>query len=1035
MARAGQTRDARMAGFVHLHTHSYYSLLDGCSSPQDLAQAAAQAGMTALALTDHNALYGAVEFYDACLQVGVQPIIGMELTLDGSDSALEVRDSLVLLVRNLEGYANLCRLSSALQTQPDREAVLQRGLALRELEGRTGGLIALSGGPRGRIDRLIRAGRLRQAETVAATWTDVFGKDDVYVELQIQAPGDDVTAASLTALAARLGVGTVATNNVHYLTPDAASQCRLLNALHALQPLEQMPPRLGLNLAAAEEMAETFAEFPEALANTAAIAERCQLELPLGRPIFPEIELPPDQTAGDVLRAQATAGAEQCYGSLDDAQRSRLEYELTTVDSLGYAPLFLIVADVVQYAHEQGIPVNLRGSAAGSLVAYCLGISAVDPIALDLYFERFLNPERRDPPDIDLDLCSRRREEVIRYIYGRFGQDRVATICTYARLRARSAWREVAKAFRIPQARIDAVAGQVPRYWHPGMGPEVEAAKEGLLAAAQDDREREALEAAWALDGHPRHLSVHPGGVVIAPGPLTDLVPVQLAAKGVIITQYDLHSIERLGLVKIDLLGIRALTVVAESIELVRRRQADFSREAIPDGDAATGDLLARADTIGCFQTESPGMRRTLRELGSRSLEDVTVALALYKPGPLRGGLKDAFVRRHRGEEPARYLHPALIPILESTHGVVLYQEQVLRIAHELAGFSLGEADRLRRAIAHLGHGDEMLPLREGFIERVGQVSGVPPEVAARLWEMMASFAGYGFLKAHAASYAAVAYQTAYLKAHQPAEFMTALMRNWGGYYPWRVYLGEARRMGLEVRPPHVNHSGRRFRLEYGADGRAVLWMGLGQVRELTRKTIAAILDARQHGRFLSLDDLLRRASPRLAEMENLIKAGGLDGWGTGRKALLADLGVRSPSAPLQLALPLTWAGEATEHDDTPAEKLVLELEMLGWPVSAHPLQPFARDLAARGVVHSDALARHAGDKVTVAGARLGLWGERRGRVVLEDEAGFLIVKVPPGRHLPAGPMGRLGPYQVTGRVQLDRAGEATITAERVEAL
>jgi DNA-directed DNA polymerase III PolC len=1028
-----------MAGFAHLHTHSYYSLLDGCSSPHDLAQAAAQAGMRALALTDHDALYGAVEFYDACLQVGIKPIIGMELTLDGRDSALGIgddeRDSLVLLACNLEGYANLCRLSSALQTQSDREGALQRGLALRELEGRTGGLVALSGGQRGRVERLIRAGRPHQAEAVAAIWTDIYGRDGFTIELQIREAGDDVIAASLAALAGRLRVGTVATNNVHYLTPGAARQCRLLNALQALQPVVQMPSRQGLHLAAAEEMAATFANFPEALANTAAIAERCQLELPLGRPIFPEVELPPGQTAGEVLRAQATAGAEQRYGALNDTQRRRLEHELNTVDSLGYAPLFLIVADVVRHAQEQGIPVNLRGSAAGSVVAYCLGISAVDPIALDLYFERFLNPERRDPPDIDLDLCSRRREEVIRYIYRRFGKDRVATICTYARLRARSAWREVAKAYSIPPARIDAVAGRIPRYWHPGMGPEVEAAKEEVLAAAQDDREREALAAAWALDGHPRHLSVHPGGVVIAPGPLTDLVPLQLAAKGVIITQYDLHSIERLGLVKVDLLGIRALTVVAESVQLVRHRQPDFSREAIPDGDAATGDLLAVADTIGCFQTESPGMRRTLRELGSRTLKDVTAALALYKPGPLRGGLKDAFVRRHRGEEPARYLHPSLIPILESTHGVVLYQEQVLRIAHELAGFSLGEADRLRRAIAHLGHGDEMMPLREGFIERVGQVSAVPPDVAARLWEMMASFAGYGFLKAHAASYASVAYQTAYLKTHYPAEFMTALMRNWGGYYPWRVYLGEARRMGLEVRPPHVNHSGRRFRLEYRPDGRAVLWMGLGQVRELTRKAIAAILDARREGRFQSLDDLLERARPRLAEVENLIKAGGLDGWGAGRKALLADLGVRSPGAPLQLALPLTWAGEAGESEETLAEKLSMELEMLGWPVSAHPLRPFAEDLAARGVVRSDVLARHGGDRVTVAGARLGLWGERRGRVVLEDEAGFLVVQMSQDQHLRDGSMGKLGPYRVTGRVQLDRAGEATITAERVEAL
>jgi DNA polymerase III alpha subunit len=428
-------------------------------------------------------------------------------------------------------------------------------------------------------------------------------------------------------------------------------------------------------------------------------------------------------------------------------------------------------------------------------------------------------------------------------------------------------------------------------------------------------------------------------------------------------------------------------------------------------------------------------MRRTLRELGSRTLKDVTVTLALFKPGPLRGGLKDAFVRRHRGQEPARYLHPTLEPILKSTYGVILYQEQVLRIVHELAGFTPGEADRLRRAIAHLGHGDEMLPLRDDFVKQVGQVSGIPPDVAARLWEMMASFAEYGFLKAHAASYAAVAYQTAYLKAHYPAEFMTALMRTWGGYYPRRVYLGEARRMGLELHPPHVNYSGRRFRLEYQPDGRAVLWMGLGQVRELTRKTIAAILDTRREGLFQSLDDLLQRAGPRLAEVENLIKAGALDGWGEGRKALLASLKGRAPSAPLQPALPLTWADEATEGDDTLAEKLIMEIEMLGWPVSAHPLQPFARELAAQGVVRSDALARHPGDRVSVAGARLGLWSERRGRVVLEDEAGFLVVHAPPGRRLPPGSMGKLGPYLVVGRVQLDRAGEATVLAERVEPL
>ncbi len=1036
-----------MDGFVHLHVHSYFSLLDACNSPVALAEAAARASMPALALTDHDALYGAIEFYTACHSVGVLPILGMELTIDVGQETPEsgsrgprrhdvpALDSLVLLAVDLEGYANLCRLSSALQTQPDREAALRYGLPLTELEARTGGLIALSGGKRGRLEALVRAGQTADARALATALAERFGPDRYYVELQIHDPSDVGTATSLAGMARRLGLETVATNNVHYLDAEGAAQCRLLSALSTLQPLERMPPRQGLHLASATEMSSLFAGFPQAVANTVAIAERCRLELPLGTPVFPAIDLPPGRTAGDLLRAQALAGAERCYGVVNETVRARLDHELGIIEGMGYAPLFLIVADVVRYAHEQGVPVNLRGSAASSLVAYCLGISPVDPIALDLYFERFLNPERSDPPDIDLDLCSRRRDEVVRYIYRRYGEDRVATICTYARLRARSAWREVAKAYRLPQDRLDDVARQIPRFWHPGMGPEVEDAKARLLALARDDSERDALAAAWALDGHPRHLSVHPGGVVIAPVPLTDLVPLQLAAKGVIITQYDLHSIEKLGLVKIDLLGIRALTVVAESIELVQRHEPTFSREAIPDSDPASGDLLARADTIGCFQTESPGMRRTLLELGARSVEDVTISLALYKPGPLQGGLKDAFVRRHRGQEPTHYLHPALEPVLRRTHGVVLYQEQVLRIVHELAGFSLGEADRFRRAIGHLGRGDEMLPLQDEFVRRVEQVSGIPVTIAERLWELLFSFAGYGFLKAHAASYAAVAYQTAYLKAHYPAEFMTAVLRNWGGYYPQRVYLGEARRRGLDVRPPHVNHSGHRFELEFQADGHAVLWMGLGQVRELTRKSIGAILQARRVHPVTSLDDLLRRARPRPAEAENLIQAGALDGLGPGRKALLAQLKGRLPGSPLQLALPLSWAEEPAEEDFTLAEKLAQEAAMLGWPVTAHPLEPFSGELATAGVTRSEALAAQAGERVTVAGARMSLWGERRGHVALEDETGMFSVRLPAGRRLLPGTLGKLGPYQVQGRVQAGRGPVITILAERVNPL
>ncbi|MGD8464543.1 MAG: DNA polymerase III subunit alpha [Anaerolineae bacterium] len=1014
-----------MSPFAHLHVHSYYSLLDGCASPADLARAAAQAGMPALALTDHNALYGAIEFYDACYQAGLKPILGMELSLDLGMQDLP--SSVVLLAQDLEGYANLCRLSSALQTGPDREASLQRGLHLGELEGRMDGLIVLSGGKQGLLDQLLRAGHREDAEAVASGWAERVGRDRFFVELQIQTPDDLGMAKALTALGRRLGLATVATNNVHYLHPDDVDRCQLLAAMNSLQSLAETPSRPNLHLASPEELAVAFAGFPEALANAAAIAGRCQVGLPLGSPIFPEIDLPPGRTPEAELRRQALGGAAQRYGDLDERIHDRLDREIATIEGMGYTPLFLIVADIVRYAKEQAIPVNLRGSAAGSLVAYCLGLSAVDPLALGLYFERFLNPGRRDPPDIDLDICSRRREEVIRYVYHRFGQERVATICTYARLRARSAWREVAKAYRLPQARIDAIAKQIPRRWHPGMGSEIEEAKERLLATIEDGREGQALRAAWALDGHPRHLSVHPGGVVIAPGPLTDLVPLQRAAKGVVITQYDLTGIERLGLVKIDLLGIRALTVVADSVESAQSQKPGLSATSIPDGDPATGELLARAATIGCFQIESPGMRRTLRELGTRTLEDLTVTLALFKPGPLRGGLKDAFVQRHRGKEPVRYLHPSLQTILESTYGVILYQEQVLRIAHELAGFTLEEADQLRRAIAHLGHGDEMVPLRDQFLERIEQGSGIPPGAARRLWDMMFSFAGYGFLKAHAASYAAVSYQTAYLKANFPAEFMTAILRSRGGYYPQRIYLGEARRLGLILRPPHINQSGRTFKMVSGLEGQAVLWMGLGQIRELTRRTMAEILQARRDGPFASLDDLLQRARPRQAEAENLVKAGALDGLGSGRKAMLAELESRKPGAPLQLALP--WARSEAE-DDTELERLALEVEMLGWPVSTHALAPFAGRLAEQGVTSSDRIAAQAGRRITVAGARMGLWRENRGRITLEDETGLFSARLPGGRKLASGSLGRLGPYLIRGQAQIDGNGEPVVIAE-----
>ncbi|HEX9090734.1 MAG TPA: DNA polymerase III subunit alpha, partial [Anaerolineales bacterium] len=512
-----------------------------------------------------------------------------------------------------------------------------------------------------------------------------------------------------------------------------------------------------------------------------------------------------------------------------------------------------------------------------------------DPIRLNLYFERFLNPARATPPDIDTDLCSRRRDEVIRFVYQRYGEDRVATVCTINRFRSRSAMREVAKAYGLPPEQVSLLADSLPYRW---FGPSRSGSGDDPFAELSE-RYRTPLHQAIfkdaaALIGLPHHLSVHPGGVVISPGPLTDLAPTQLAAKGVTITQFDLDSIERLGLVKIDLLGIRGLTVLGDVVEIItNERTPDTSPpgksvlteilESIPASDSQVSQMVSEGRTIGCFQIESPGMRATLKEVKARSMDDIMVALSLYRPGPLTGGLKDAFVRRHLGKELTDYLHPALSTLLADTYGVVLYQEQVLRIAHELGGFSLADADMLRRAMSHFDPGKQMQTLREKFVTGAWERSQVPEDIANRIWELMAAFAGYGFPKAHAASYAQVSWRSAWCKTHYPAFFMAGVLANWGGYYSQRVYMTEARRLGLKLRPPQVNYAQREFSVKV-LDGIPVLFMGLDQVRELTQRTQTAILRNRP---FSSLTDFLGKVDPRPVEAENLVKVGALEDLGT----------------------------------------------------------------------------------------------------------------------------------------------------------
>ncbi len=1048
--------------FTHLHVHSHYSFLEGLASPRELVAAAARDNQEALALTDSFGLTGAIEFYDACQAAGLRPILGLELTVAPPADWLGARPgSLVLLAQNLEGWTSLCRLSTAAQTRPERDPAL--ALPFDSLAADAAGLLCLTGGSRGLAFRL--AGE--QADEAASRWLqtlrDVFG-DRLYVELAPGWPvepdaGPEINRA-LALLARRARLPFIVTNDVHTLGPEQAKLQRTLTAIRLNQPLKQLPVSLaappGSHFLTGREMLSRWADFPEAVGRTSEVAARCRLELPLGLPHYPEVPLPPGQTPAGTLRERAEAGARRLYGAPTQGIRARLDHELAVIGERGYAPLFLIMAEIMAYARKTGVPTASRGSASSSLVAHCLDITTPDPIRLNLYFERFLNPARASPPDIDTDLCSRRRDGVIRHVYEQYGAERVAMVCTIMRFRERSALREVAKAHGLPPAEIKRLADALPyRYWGPPWLAEAQPATTDpnadpllsgpygvLVPEHNDERHRLIFSQAAALLGAPRHLSVHPGGVVIAPGPLTDLAPCQLASKGVVVTQFDLGSIARLGLVKIDLLGIRGLTVLGDLAPIVGRSQGAAGPEAvlapleaIADGDPATRELVKSGRTIGCFQIESPGMRATLKEIGAQSIDDVMVALALYRPGPLTGGLKEAFVRRHLGLEPVVHLHPSLSPLLQDTYGVILYQEQVLRIAHELAGLSLADADLLRRAMSHFDPGREMQTLKERFMAGAAARHQVPADAAERVWELMAAFAGYGFPKAHAASYAVVGWRAAWCKAHFPAHFLAAVLASWGGYYPQGVYLTEVRRLGLALRPPHINYSRREFSVAT-LDGQTCLFMGLGQVRDLTRRTQQRIFRGRP---FHSLAEFLARVDPRPQEVDNLVRVGALAGLGT-IPALLAELKATAHQ-PGQLSLFSPSAGGEPEW--SLAERVAAQQELLGASVDAHPLELVAGPIAKAGALTTLAAAARLGQVVRVAGVRQSWRRTRTARgdplyfMAFEDLEGMLDVVIfagPYRRNQAALRNG--GPMVVEGRVELDpRQGEPVIRAERVWSL
>ena len=988
---------------THLHIHSNHSLLEGTATIRDLVGRAVERGMKALALTDTGGLYGAIPFYQTAKEAGLKPILGVEL------------EGTVLLARNREGYAELCRTVTEYQLEELFDLV-EHGVSEN--------LFVLTADR-----RLMKALRERGGEPLVAVTHYGCGRGPLAHPTRSR-----YDAGRLVAFAHRLGLRPVAVNPVYFLELDHARIHRVVSAIRLNTTIDRLDPNRIAHPQAwfrsPNAMARLYADWPETLRNTEWVAERCNLELRLGEPLFPEFDLPEGETAFSCLWKRAFAGVMRRYKPLTPPIMDRLRYELDIIRRLGFAAYFLIVWDIVNYAKRHGIPIVGRGSAANSLVAYALGITRADPMKYDLYFERFLNLSRTDCPDIDLDICWRRRDSVIEYVYNRYGADRVAMIATFNTFKARSAVREVGKAYGLTDQEIGAVARRLPHYRVHDIPTVVKHLPECRGLRFDTEPLKSILEVSAFIDGFPRHLSIHSGGLVIAPEPLTRFTPLERATKGILITQYDMSPIEDLGLVKMDLLGHRSLTVIDETVEKVREnRGISLDIDHLPDPDPLTAALIRGGDTIGCFQIESPAMRALLQNTLADNTDMLIKTLSLVRPEPSGSGMKKRFIDRHLGKEETVYLHPALEKVLGDTYGVMLYQEDILKVASVIAGMDLAEADALRRAMSKKRSPEAMAQSMKLFQEKA-RSNGVQADVAEAIWGLIANFAEYSYCKAHASTYGELAYQCTYLKAHFPAEFVSSVLSNRGGFYHPAVYLEEARRRGIEIRPPDVNQSAFGYTVEDEA-----IRVGFVELQGMTHATIEAIQRAREAGPFQSMGDLLERTHMPYTDAEILIHAGACDGFGQTRPELLWEIQMRkrtaaretTPADELLFHQPSAASGVPHVPDYPRKKRADLEWTTCGLVISTHPLEYYLSEVAERLLVLSTDLDRYAGRRVTLLGwliaeRRVGL--KQRGCMkflTLEDPAGVFEAVLFPRTYQRYGHLlTSHGPYLVTGKVQYE---------------
>ena len=1025
------------AEFVHLHLHTDYSLLDGACTIPRLAELTARQGMPAVAVTDHGNLFGAAKFCQAAEAHGVKPIVGCEVYITTGDRRSrsgngENTHHLVLLSENLEGYRNLVKLVSAghlegfyYKPRIDKELLAQHSR----------GLIGLSACLNGEVAFNLLANNYEAARRAAGEYRDILGAGNFYLEIQDQGlEQEHRIQPDLLRMSQETGIPLVATNDCHYLAKGDAHAHDVLLCIQ-MGKMVSDPNRMKFGsdqfyFKSAEEMLQVFRALPEAVQRTLEIAERCHLKLPREEHPFPHFAVPDGYALESYFEKMAQEGFEERRAHLSaQAQRGllrhplaayerRLEEEIRMIQQMRFAGYFLIVWDFIRYAREQGIPVGPgRGSAAGSLVSYALRITDIDPLQYGLLFERFLNPERVSLPDIDIDFCMRRRSEVINYVTQTYGRENVAQIITFGTLAAKAAMKDTARALELPYAEADRLAKMVP----PQLNITIdEALRQSAPLKQRYEREpkiKHVLDVARRLEGLSRHSSTHAAGVVISPKPLGEVVPLYKTNKDEIVTQFAMDDLERIGLLKMDFLGLTTLTVITDAVQLIEQhRGVKLVLEDLPLDDRETFQLFSRGAASGIFQFESHGMREILRRYQPSRFEDLVALNALYRPGPLQGGMIDDFIARKHGQKEVTYLLPELKEVLEETYGVIVYQEQVMQIANCLAGFSLGEADILRRAMGKKKP-KEMAAQREKFLACCRERK-VNPKKAVKFFELMAQFAGYGFNKSHSAAYALLAYQTAYLKTHYPVEFMAAVLSAETGNTEKVVkYIGECRQMGITVLPPDVQSSDWSF-----TPAGDSIRFGLGAVRNVGFNTVQAVQEARQRlGQFTSLMQFCEEVDVRTLNrraLESLVKAGALDSLGEHRAQLLAAADgalagatrVQREKASGQHALfgtgvaqsapppPLPEVEEWPEH-----ERLAYEKETLGFFTSGHPLSRFEGRLRRLGTVAiADLETKANNERVRLAGIVVRLRqmrsrkGDRWAIAGLEDLSGVVDLLIFP---------------------------------------